>query len=226
MATGLDTRLRDPRIYDGDDRPGATILASAVRDNTEEQESPLPVDPDLADIRLTLDGEGAAYERLVTRHQSRVAARMWKFTREKPDHEELVQEVFVQAYLSLPTYRGDAPFEHWLARISTRVGYRFLKRISADRRQDPLPSEELDRVAAEEPEHIDPKRGAELLHSLLGRLSARNRMVITLRYLEERSVEETAELIGWTQSMVKVQAWRARKQLKKLCQEAGLEIER
>ncbi len=39
------------------------------------------------------------------------------------------------------------------------------------------------------------------------------------------SVEETAEQIGWTQTMVKVQAWRARKKLKTLFQEAGLEVE-
>jgi RNA polymerase sigma-70 factor (ECF subfamily) len=64
-----------------------------------------------------------------------------------------------------------------------------------------------------------------LLHTVLDRLSPRNRLVVTLRYLEERSVEETAELTGWTQSMVKVQAWRARKKMKKLLQEAGVEVE-
>lgn len=225
MATVWDTRLHDPRIPPGDAWPGTPILSSDAREDREDRKAP-PADLDLADIRLTLDGEGTAYERLVSRHQTRVASRMWKFTREKPDHEELVQEVFVQAYLSLPTYRGDAPFEHWLARISTRVGYRFLKRVSGDRRQDPLPVEELEHVTAEESEPIDPQRGAEMLHTLLGRLSPRNRLVITLRYLEDKSVEETAELTGWTQSMVKVQAWRARKKLKKLFQEAGLEVER
>jgi DNA-directed RNA polymerase specialized sigma24 family protein len=50
--------------------------------------------------------------------------------------------------------------------------------------------------------------------------------VLVLRYVEERSVEETAGLTGWTQTMVKVQSWRARKKLRKLLEEAGMEIER
>jgi RNA polymerase sigma-70 factor (ECF subfamily) len=45
-----------------------------------------------------------------------------------------------------------------------------------------------------------------------------------VRYLEDRTVEETALLTGWSETMVKVQAWRARSKLKKLFQKAGVEI--
>jgi DNA-directed RNA polymerase specialized sigma24 family protein len=43
--------------------------------------------------------------------------------------------------------------------------------------------------------------------------------------MEDRSIEETAELTGWTRSMVKVQAWRAKKKLRKFLQAAGVEVE-
>jgi RNA polymerase sigma-70 factor (ECF subfamily) len=181
---------------------------------------------DQEDIRESIDGDGDSYARLVNRHQDRVAARMWKFTRDATDHGELVQEVFVQAYFSLKGYRAEAPFEHWLARIATRVGYKFWKTAARERSIQSLPLEDFENLIATDPNVMDPENAAEMLHKLLDRLPPRDRLVLSLRYVEECSVEETAQLTGWTQSMVKVQAWRARKKLRKLLEEAGLEVER
>lgn len=179
---------------------------------------------DMEDIRRSLNGDGDAYAGLISRHQARVASRMWRFTRNRADHEELVQEVFVQAYLSLATFRGEAPFAHWLARISTRVGYRFLKEVSRQRLTYSIPVDDLDRLAAREPHEMDPEWAAEFLHRLMSNLPPRDRLVLDLRYVEHHSVAETARLTGWTQSMVKVQAWRARKKLRKLLEETGMEF--
>ncbi len=60
----------------------------------------------------TLKGDGQAYARQVKRYQERVASRMWRFTRDTVHHQELVQDVFVEAFLSLKTYKGRAPLEH------------------------------------------------------------------------------------------------------------------
>jgi RNA polymerase sigma-70 factor (ECF subfamily) len=188
-------------------------------------ESVARTDKDATDIRSTLDGDGEAYARLVRRHQEKVAARMWRFTRDRADHEELVQETFVESYRSLPTYRGDAPFEHWLARISVRVGYRYWKRNARERERNVILLEDMDTLVHDDPSGLDPEWAASTLHGLLQQLSPRNRLVITLRYVEGRSVDETAKLTGWSRSMVKVQAWRARQKLKKMLQEAGLEVD-
>jgi RNA polymerase sigma-70 factor (ECF subfamily) len=180
---------------------------------------------DLHEISRCLEGDNDAYTRLVQRYQDLIAARMWRFTRDKQDHQELVQEVFVEAYVSLRKYRAEAPFEHWLSRIATYIGYRYWKIRSKNRAQLSIPVEELNELAAVEPEDIDPSWAADTLHSLLEQLPPRDRLVLTLRYIEDRSIEETADLTGWTQSMVKVQAWRAKKKLRKLLQAAGVEVE-
>jgi len=180
---------------------------------------------DLRDINSCLDGDGTAYARLVERNQSMVAARMWRFTRDRAAHQELVQEVFVEAYLSLSKYRAKAPFQHWLSRIATIVGYRFWKYRSRERSRSSIPIEELDHLVAAEPETMDPSVAADVLYSLLEQFPPRDRLVLVLRYVEDRSVEETAELTGWTGTMVKVQSWRARKKLRKLLQYAGVEVE-
>ena len=178
----------------------------------------------MEDIRDSLEGDGDAYARLVDRHQVKVASQLWRFTRDKSHHEELVHDVFVEAFLTLKTYRGEAPFAHWLARIATAVGYRYWKKRTRERRNPSVAIEEWRQIPEEKIEAMDPSKAADLLHSLLEQLPPRDRLVLTLRYMEDLSVEETAERTRWTQTMVKVQTWRARKKLKRLLQEAGLEI--
>jgi RNA polymerase sigma-70 factor (ECF subfamily) len=173
---------------------------------------------DLADVRAALRGDGDAYGRIVRRYQDEVAGRMWRFTSRRAELEELVQEVFVEAYTSLGTYRGEAPLGHWLARIATRVGYRFWKRRDRRRARSALPLEDWDAIAADDPE---PARARELLDGLLARLRPRDRLVLTLVYLEGLSVAQAAELTGWSRTTVKVQAHRARKRLRRLFERAA-----
>lgn len=185
-----------------------------------------PLAGDREDIRLSLNGDGAAYQRLVERYQTLISARMWRFTRDRSKHRELVQDVFVETYLSLKTFRGAAPFEHWLSRIATTVGYRHWRDKARDRANQTIPLEDWNQVTCEEPESLKPEEAAEMLHALLEMLPPRDRLVLMLRHVENRSVEETAELTGWTQTMVKVQAWRARNKLRKLFEAQGLEVDR
>jgi RNA polymerase sigma-70 factor (ECF subfamily) len=176
------------------------------------------------DIRQSQQGDSDAYHRLIKRHQSHVGKLLWRFTRDKNCHEELMQETFVQAYFSLPTYKVRAPFEHWLTRIATRVGYRFWKQHQKHQHVTLLENE-WDNLANTETQDIEPQEAAEIVHRLLSQLPARDRLVLTLRYLEQCDITETARRTGWSSAMVKVQTYRAKQKLKKLAEKADIEIE-
>ena len=178
-----------------------------------ESATPVAVNADDTDVRACLDGDGEAYRRIVERHQDHVAAIMWRFTRDRDEHEELVHDVFVEAFLGLAKFRGDAPLEHWLARIATRVGYKLWRRRARDRQQVSLAEWQ---EVGERKSDLRPGEAAELVHRLLAMLSPRDRLVMTMRFVDERTVEETAALTGWSETMVKVQTWRARRKLKGL----------
>jgi RNA polymerase sigma-70 factor, ECF subfamily len=181
---------------------------------------------DVEDIRLARQGDSDAYRRLVERHQNHVAKILWRFSRDRLIHEELVQDVFVEAYLSLSGYRGKAPFGHWLARISTRVGYRYWKEKARQKATEPFSIEEWDGVAdeTESLEKLDPEQAAGIVHQVLEQLPPRDRLVLVLRYLEGCDVAETARRTGWTKAMVKVQALRARSKLKRLLERHETEL--
>ncbi|MGC8643179.1 MAG: RNA polymerase sigma factor [Isosphaeraceae bacterium] len=121
----------------------------------------------------------------------------------------------VEAYFSLPGYSARAPLSHWLRRIATRVGYRHWK---CRRRAARLVALPLELAARGEPAG-DREATREALDAVLQRLSPRDRLVVTLLYLEEHTVAETAVLTGWSQTMVKVQAFRARRKLRTLLQD-------
>jgi RNA polymerase sigma-70 factor (ECF subfamily) len=176
---------------------------------------------DAADIRSAVEGDGDAYARLVRKYQNAIGAMMWRFTRDRQVWEELVHDVFVEAYFSLPGYRARAPFEHWLKRIATRTGYRYWKRREKTRHEEPLVGDMLD---ADHPAEVSGAEAADLVNHLLDQLAPRDRLVMTLTYLEGRTNAEIADLTGWSKTMVKVQIHRARKRLAGLCQSRGIEL--
>jgi len=180
-------------------------------------QSGITIEEDWRVISRCQQGDGNAFQGLVEKYQSQVSSIMWRFSREFDTHQELVQDVFVEAYTSLKNYRPQAPFFHWLSRIAVRVGYRHWKNLKKERDNPHVSLDEWEQLSdPNTPDILATKEAADLLHRLLGQLTPRNRLVLTLRFIDEKSVEETSELTGWSQTMVKVQTLRARSQLKKL----------
>ncbi|MCE5341421.1 MAG: RNA polymerase sigma factor [Planctomycetaceae bacterium] len=169
---------------------------------------------DLQDILASAAGDGEAYRRLVKAYEQQIARLMWRFTRDKNECEILVQDVFVEAFFSLKSYRGQGPFPHWLNKIATRVGYRFWKQQTKARLF--VEVEDFDNInAPQTEEQIDPTEAAAALHKLLERLQTDDRLVLTLMYFEDCSIEEIAQRMGWTRAGTKMRAMRARSKLKK-----------
>ena len=169
-------------------------------------------------------GDTAAFEVLVREYQPRVFAMARRYARREEEVEDIVQEIFIKAFQKLASFRGDAPFEHWLMRLAVRTCYDFLRahRRNREHRFTDLtgPEEEwLDRCAAEPeraPEDADAARA--LVNRLLEMLSPKARLIITLLEIEERSVKEIAKLTGWSVPLVKVRAFRARAEMRKCLQ--------
>ena len=188
-------------------------VAMMVQDLENNGVLPVRIAAEVVDIRRSQNGDSEAYRRLIEAHQEYVGQLLWRFARDKAVHEELVQDTFVEAYFSLHSFKGKAPFAHWLSRIATRVGYRYWKK--ADAHTAELSLEEWDRIAASS-DHDDAGEAAGILYRLLSQLPPRDRLVLTLRYIDDCDVAETSQRTGWTKTMVKVQTMRAKQKLKKL----------
>jgi RNA polymerase sigma-70 factor (ECF subfamily) len=136
--------------------------------------------------------------------------------------EDIVQEVFIKAYQKLDGFRGEAPFEHWLMRLAVRTCYDFLRRHQRNRETTfseltEAESDWLDRfVVQPESASEEAEAARQLIDKVLSRLSPPARLVITLLEIEERSVKEISQITGWPGPLVKVRAFRARAEMKKI----------
>jgi RNA polymerase sigma-70 factor (ECF subfamily) len=177
-------------------------------------------DPTVLDARA---GDQAAFGRLVSLYKSRVFATAAKYARNHHELEDLAQDIFIKAWKGLPGFRGDAPFEHWLMRLAVRACFDFLRKNRSRREKEvsrdalmelghPGLDEIIDRDIAGDSQALREVRRAMAL------LTPKERHVITLLELEDRPVREVAELTGWSESNVKVRAFRARQSLKKFIQ--------
>jgi RNA polymerase sigma-70 factor (ECF subfamily) len=173
-------------------------------------------------IAAVLRGDAESFEPLVAKYSPRVFATARRYARRESEVEDIAQEVWVKAFQKLASFRGEAPFEHWLMRLTVRTCYDFLrshqrKRESSFSDLSDSESDWLDRFVSQ-PDHSpeDAEAARQLVERILAQLSPAARLIITLLEIEERSVKQIAALTGWSVPLVKVRAFRARAEMKKV----------
>ena len=176
----------------------------------------MPDSPDEALVAATLAGDDGAFAELVGRHKRRVFGTASRFARDEQQLDDLAQEIFLRAFRHLGKFRGEAPFEHWLARLAVTACYDFLRRERRVREQaslDALPIEFHDPAPDAE---RSARAARETLALAMRQLTPDEQLIVTLCELEERTIREVAGLTGWSEGNVKVRAFRARERLRKI----------
>lgn len=177
-------------------------------------------------VRNVLDGDKPAFDELVLRHRARIFGLVYRFFSDRHLVEDIVQDIFLQAYRSLGTYGGQSPFSSWLRVIAVRCCYREIA-LRSKRAETELPEpelldrESLDRLCLRprEPGGAAAETALaarDITSRLMEALPARDRMALILRDVEGLSVRETARAMGISQVYVKVASFRARKNARKI----------
>ena len=173
-------------------------------------------------IAAVLKGDSASFEPLVQKYSPRVFATARRYARRESEVEDIAQEVWLKAFDKLKSFRGAAPFEHWLMRLTVRTCYDFLRGHQRNRElsfsdlSEPE-SDWLERfVSAPEAASENAAAAKMLVGRVLERLTPQARLVITLLEIEDRSVKEISKLTGWSVPLVKVRAFRARAEMRKI----------
>jgi RNA polymerase sigma-70 factor (ECF subfamily) len=173
-------------------------------------------------IAAVLRGDRASFEPLVAKYSPRVFATARRYARRDIEVQDIAQEVWLKAFDKLKTFRGEAPFEHWLMRMTVRTCYDFLRahqrnRISSFSDLSEPEDDWLERFTADPGNAPEDADAAKLLvNRVLDKLSPDARLVIQLLEIEDRSVKEIAKITGWSVPLVKVRAFRARAEMRKI----------
>ncbi|HET8690546.1 MAG TPA: sigma-70 family RNA polymerase sigma factor [Steroidobacteraceae bacterium] len=166
---------------------------------------------DQAIVELVQAGRGQeAFERLLPAYRRRVLGLAYGILRDRAAAEDLAQEVFVKLWQALPRYDGRAQLSTWIYAITRNAAVSALR---ARRRELSLADEA---VAAEVEDVAAPDAAAAedpALRRAIDRLPEKQRQAITLYYMDERSVEEVADMMGIPANTVKTHLHRARASL-------------
>ncbi len=178
-------------------------------------------------VREALDGSQDAFRALVSRYARPAIGLAARMVRDQALAEDLAQEAFARAFDRLATYKADSRFSAWFFQILHNVTIDTLRR----KRLPSVSLDELDAAGhpgipslarADSPSAVTEQ--AELARALSGamaRLRPEYREVVTLRYREDLSVQEIAQVMGIPDGTVKTYLFRARKELAALLTAQG-----
>lgn len=146
-------------------------------------------------------GEKDLFEVLVRRYEGGLFALAWRMLHNRADAEDAVEEAFVKAYRALGKFRGDARFSTWLYRIAVNHILNMLRKGSRLYSSDL----DLDRVESpDKPTEASRQRKLQVAVALaIDKLPPRQRAIFHMRYEEERSHGEIAEILGLSEGAVK-----------------------
>ena len=180
-------------------------------------------DSDEALVAAAKRGDAQAFETLVLRHEQRVFAVAQRITNKREDAEDVAQESFHKAFLHLGGFQEESRFSTWLTRIVMNESFMFLRRrrgvheVLPDAPDDGMKSSSevfVDRSPDPE-ESCWRRERKQLLTAAIHRLKPKVRRTILLRDIEERSAEETAQILGTSIGAVKARVFQGRRKLRR-----------
>ncbi len=164
-------------------------------------------------------GDKRAFDLLVIKYQRKLARLLSQFIRDAAEVEDVVQETFIKAYRSLPSFRGESAFYTWLYRIGINAAKNYLaaqgRRASTTNEFDIEDAEnfeegsQLRELNTPESELMS-RQIAQTIHQTLQELPEELRTAITLREIEGLSYEEIANIMSCPTGTVRSRIFRAR----------------
>ena len=184
-----------------------------------------PVD-ERAIIARCLAGERRAYAVLVDRYKGLVHDLVSRMLGDAVEAEDIAQDAFVKAYLSLRDFRGESKFSTWVCRIALNRCKDVLRKQgrapwARSRHEDGPQVAEVADDRETPADSVERREREAALHRALGRLPVKYREALVLRHIEGMEFHEIGRLLGIAAGAAKVRAFRAREMLRRLLESEG-----
>lgn len=183
---------------------------------TQPEYAPEFINEDLALVERVLDGDQQAFSDLVTTYQRSVFNLTYRMLGDAREAEDAAQETFLRAYRHLDRYDTSRPFKTWLLSIASHYCIDLIRkrRFSLFSLDELLPAQWLNSLNDGTPEDIvlNGER-SEQLQRMLATLNPEERAIIVLRYWNDLSYAEIADMLGTNTNVVKSRLFRARQAL-------------
>jgi RNA polymerase sigma-70 factor (ECF subfamily) len=171
-------------------------------------------------VQLARQRDGAAFRTIMERHNRRLYRMARSVVLNDSEAEDVVQEAYVRAFISLDQFRGESSLATWLSRIVLNEALGRLRRRRPTADLGTIENRPPSQIISFPIPQLDPERALaqreiqSLVEQAIDDLPAAFRIVLVARIIEDMSIEETAELFGLRPETVKTRLHRARALLK------------
>ena len=172
-------------------------------------------------VKAALQNDDEAARALVRRLYPLVAKIVRSHRPRRTSEEDLCQMIFIKVFQKLSQFSGNVPLEHWVSRVAVNTCLNQIEseKVRPEVRHADLSVEEqavIENLATSSEELAPDRRFASrhLVEHLLAALKPVEPLAIALVYLHGRSVDEVRKITGWSTTLVKVRAFRARQKMK------------
>lgn len=168
-------------------------------------------------VQLAAAGDMAAFEEVYRTYHRRVYAQCLRMTRSVAEAEDLTQEVFIQLYRKLQTFRGESLFTTWLHRLTTNAVLMHFRKIASRPEQATDDPETLNSFVGGTPNHNSSSLIDRIaLDEAIEQLSPGYRAVFILHDLEGYEHQQISKMLGCAVGTSKSQLHKARMKLRRL----------
>jgi RNA polymerase sigma-70 factor, ECF subfamily len=173
-------------------------------------------------VAAVLQHDEEAAREMVRRLHPLVAKLVRSHRPRRTAEEDLCQMIFIKIFQKLPQFSGKVPLTHWVSRvaINTCINQIQSEKVRPELRYADLSEDEaavVQNLAATAAELAPDQNFAarDLVEHLLVGLKPADRLIVDLLYLQQLSIAEIGQRTGWSESLVKVRAFRARQKLRR-----------
>ena len=171
--------------------------------------------PDEHIINLCHEGEfELAFNQIIETYSERLYWHVRRFVCSHEDTDDLLQDIFIKIWNSLPSFRGDSQIYTWLYRIATNETLNYLRKI---RRENAVSFDVVGEMLATRIDEDPSFNGNALqreLHKAIQRLPEKQRLVFNMRYFDEMKYEDIAEITGTSVGALKASYHHAYNKIK------------
>lgn len=177
-------------------------------------------------VELVRRGEVESYAVLIRRYDKRIYNLMFRFCLSRNEAAELTQEVFCKAFEKLQSFQNGRNFFSWLYTLAMNHGRDWARQQQRKRHENILLSREMSRGHIAFPaEIVEKKQEIDRLFAVLATLPVDKREILLLRYQQELSLEEIADIFTLSTGAVKMRIRRAIDLLQELYNEGEVHHE-
>lgn len=189
----------------------------SCRSHDETSVTLLPTTPDEDLVAEARSGDRSAFDELWKRHSRTTFSRVYRITKNRADAEDVIQEMWLKAFVHLNTFDGRAKFSTWLTRIAINSALMTLRR-KRSRPEAPMEfpdgetwrSREFADHTKDIEGHYVRRESVERLRRAIAKLRPQLRTVIEIQQGKDGQVKEVADLAGISLSAAKSRLLRAR----------------